>query len=310
MVYYRAWELKLVTSAALAQELPLVVQQEVERAENDKPRTGTLHYALLALAEGMERFPEIARPGGKYLGAIDWLVEQLAGHLAAGRIEDEPDQRLKHALAAIRERAKSIEGLEMIHRLFAFALTLFICLQLAGAQTNYASNIASLIDPAKLATLGKRRANPRVQKCVYWLAEARSKGQEPSAVLDDAIARAGIHSGLVAKLSKDAFLRNLSIAQKLGCLDDEGLSEMRRGRAATVRRGPYTGDQLSVDHIIPRDPLPIPSEALHSVLGDVLPKAQAPLRSANRLMRRPSFFSNGPLTLGNSGLASAARRRR
>ena len=26
---------------------------------------------------------------------------------------------------------------------------------------------------------------------------------------------------------------------------------MRRGRAATVRRGPYAGDQLSVDHIIP-----------------------------------------------------------
>lgn len=71
-------------------------------------------------------------------------------------------------------------------------------------------------------------------------------------MLDDAVARAGIHSGLVAKLSKDAFLRNLSIAQKLGCLDDEGLSEMRRGRAATVRRGPYTGYQLSVDHIIPR----------------------------------------------------------
>ena len=27
---------------------------------------------------------------------------------------------------------------------------------------------------------------------------------------------------------------------------------MRRGKAPTVRRGPYAGDQLSVDHIIPR----------------------------------------------------------
>ena len=71
-------------------------------------------------------------------------------------------------------------------------------------------------------------------------------------MLDAAMARAGIHSGLVAKLTKEALVRNLSIAEKLGCLDDEGLSEMRRGKAATVRRGPYTGDQLSVDHIIPR----------------------------------------------------------
>ncbi|HOW67743.1 MAG TPA: hypothetical protein PK256_20890 [Verrucomicrobiota bacterium] len=27
---------------------------------------------------------------------------------------------------------------------------------------------------------------------------------------------------------------------------------MRRGNAATVMKGPYKGDQLSVDHIIPR----------------------------------------------------------
>jgi hypothetical protein len=67
---------------------------------------------------------------------------------------------------------------------------------------------------------------------------------------------AGISSPLVAKLTKDALLRNLSIAEKLGCLDAEGLSEMRRGRAATVRRGPYAGDQLSVDHIIPRGVAP------------------------------------------------------
>jgi hypothetical protein len=27
---------------------------------------------------------------------------------------------------------------------------------------------------------------------------------------------------------------------------------MRRGKAPTVRRGPYAGDKFSVDHIIPR----------------------------------------------------------
>jgi hypothetical protein len=30
-------------------------------------------------------------------------------------------------------------------------------------------------------------------------------------------------------------------------LDEAGLAEMRKGNAATVRNGPYEGDQLSVD---------------------------------------------------------------
>jgi hypothetical protein len=51
-------------------------------------------------------------------------------------------------------------------------------------------------------------------------------------------------------LTKNALLRNLDIADKLGCLDDAGLAEMRRGKAPSVRKGPYNGDQLSVDHII------------------------------------------------------------
>ena len=31
-----------------------------------------------------------------------------------------------------------------------------------------------------------------------------------------------------------------------------GLAEMRKGKSPTVRKGPYKGDQLSVDHIIPK----------------------------------------------------------
>src|SRR5262245_35241993 len=95
--------------------------------------------------------------------------------------------------------------------------------------------IASLIDPAKLATLGKRGANPRIQKCVYWLATARSQGHEPAQVLDLAVAQAG-YKDAAAKLTKDALLRNLDIADKLGCLDKAGLDEMRRGKAATVMK--------------------------------------------------------------------------
>jgi hypothetical protein len=110
---------------------------------------------------------------------------------------------------------------------------LLLAAQALAAQADYAQNIASLIDPAKLATLGKRGANIRVQKAVYWLAAARKQGEKPAKVLDRAVALAGYKNSAAAKLTKDALLRNLDIAEKLGCLDDAGLAEMKRGKAAT-----------------------------------------------------------------------------
>ncbi|MCX6925211.1 MAG: hypothetical protein NT154_18670 [Verrucomicrobia bacterium] len=130
--------------------------------------------------------------------------------------------------------------------------SLLLAAQAVAAQADYAQHIASLIDPAKLATLGERGANPRVQKAVYWLATARKDGEKPAKVLDRAVALAGYKKAASAKLTKNALLRNLDITEKLGCLDDAGLAAMRRGNAATVRKGPYKGDELSVDHIIPR----------------------------------------------------------
>ena len=143
-----------------------------------------------------------------------------------------------------------------MNRLLTAFLALIWCLPLLAAQSDYAKRIAPLIDPAKLATLGKRGANQRVQKAVYWLAAAREAGQKPDKVLDRAVTLAGYKSSDAAKLTKDALLRNLDIAEKLGCLDENGLAEMKRGKAATVMKGPYKGDQLSVDHIIPRAVVP------------------------------------------------------
>ena len=124
-----------------------------------------------------------------------------------------------------------------------------------ATQADYAQQIASLIEPAKLATLGERGANSRVQKAVYWLATARTEGQKPAKVLDRAVALAGYRNA-AAKLTRKALLRNLDIADKLGSLDAAGLAEMRRGKAPLVMKGPYKGDELSVDHIIPRAVVP------------------------------------------------------
>jgi hypothetical protein len=47
-------------------------------------------------------------------------------------------------------------------------------------------------------------------------------------------------------------LRNHQIAEPFGSPDDQGMAELRNGTSPAVQRGPYKGDQLSVDHIIPR----------------------------------------------------------
>src|SRR5207248_10228519 len=122
--------------------------------------------------------------------------------------------------------------LELMRFLSTLLLWVLLAFQAATAQLNNAARIASLIDPAKLATLGQRGANPRVQKAVYWLATARKEGEGPATVLDRAVALAGYTNAAIAKLTKDALLRNLDIADKLGCLDDAGLARDAAGQGA------------------------------------------------------------------------------
>lgn len=121
---------------------------------------------------------------------------------------------------------------------------------LAGDLDRFATDISSLVDPAKLATLDTRGANPRVEKYVVLLAEAKADGVAPKKVAAKAVALVGM-KGKAGKLTAEAMVRNLVIAERLGCLDPDGLREMHRGQAPTVHRGPYRGEKLSVDHIIP-----------------------------------------------------------
>lgn len=133
-------------------------------------------------------------------------------------------------------------------RLRVLLLMVLACGSLVAAAVEVGV-LAALLDPVKLGTLGPRGANPRVQKAVCWLALAKAEGQMPEVLVERALA--GTMKPAAARLTKEALLRNLDIAERLGCLDAEGLAEMRQGKAATVKRGPYAGDQLSVDHIVP-----------------------------------------------------------
>ena len=68
--------------------------------------------------------------------------------------------------------------------------------------------------------------------------------------MDAALGLAGVKDGSAAALTKAALSRNLDFAEKLGCLDAEGMSEMHKGKAPTVRHGPCKGNQLSVDNTV------------------------------------------------------------
>ena len=122
-----------------------------------------------------------------------------------------------------------------------------------AAPSTVAVAIAAQTDPAKLATLkGERAANPRLQKCVYWLAYAEEQGEKPEVVLDES-----------AKLNKTAgtpyagflswgLLENLKIAKELGLLTPEGMAELKRGKSATITKGQYAGQKAEADLVIPK----------------------------------------------------------
>jgi hypothetical protein len=128
---------------------------------------------------------------------------------------------------------------------------LLVTAPLLIAETS-ASALASLTDPAKLATLkGERAADSRLQKCVYWLAHAEEQGERPEAVLDES-----------AKLNKTAgtpyagfvnwgLLENLKIAKELGLLTPEGMAELKQGKSATITKGEYSGQKAEAEDVIP-----------------------------------------------------------
>jgi hypothetical protein len=165
---------------------------------------------------------------------------------------------------------------------------LLVTAPLLIAETS-AFALASLTDPAKLATLkGERAANPRLQKCVYWLAYAEEQGQKPEAVLDES-----------AKLNKTAgtpyagfiswgLLENLKIAKELGLLTPEGMAELRRGKSATITKGLYVGQEAEADHVIPRAVCP---ELQNQVMNLELLPAKLNRAKSDKVTDRAKVFA-------------------
>ena len=137
----------------------------------------------------------------------------------------------------------------MLKLLLALLLAAASCM---AAPSTAAVAIAAQTDPLKLATLkGERAANPRMQRCVYWLATAEAAGEKPEAVLDEAARLNGTTGTPYAGFIRWGMIENLRLAKELGILTPEGMAELRRGKSATITKGEYAGQEAEADHVIP-----------------------------------------------------------
>jgi hypothetical protein len=149
--------------------------------------------------------------------------------------------------------------------------------------------IAALTDPVKLATLkGERAANPRLEKCVYWLAYAEEQGEKPEAVMDESAKLNKTAGTPYAGFIRWGLLENLKIAKELGLLTAEGMAELRRGKSATITKGLYSGQEAEADHLIPRAVCP---ELQNQIMNLELLPASLNRAKSDKVTERARLFA-------------------
>jgi hypothetical protein len=190
-----------------------------------------------------------------------------------------------------------------------FALVAGLVWQFTPLQAILA--IASLSDPAKLATLGKRGANPRLNKIVYWLDAGRERGLAAAGTVVWA-QRVNGAEGARALLVRDSLLRNLRIAEQLGLLTEANRVRLRSGDAGVITLGPYAGETVEIDHVVPISLAPELGNELANL--EMLPRSLNRSKSnrvgARQLDVAEDFFEAGLLTPDSMArLKDAARRR-
>lgn len=187
-------------------------------------------------------------------------------------------------------------------RKFSFAALVLALLgavlwQLPPIQAVFA--LSTLSDPRKLATLGERGANPRLNKIVFWLHEAEGWWLPPETALHCAQWLNGTPEPR-ASLVRTNLLRNLALATEFGLLTEPNLTKLRRGSAATVTRGPHAGQAVEVDHIVPRSLAPEVENELANL--ELLPAALN-RRKSDRVGERQVVYAR---QLHTAGLLTAA----
>ena len=85
---------------------------------------------------------------------------------------------------------------------------------------------------------------------------AHTAGLDVGEIIDLSHDQVGPVKPLRAKVQRDSHIRNRLILERLGCVDEAGLAKLRKGNAPTITKGPYAGEIVTGDHIIPRSVCP------------------------------------------------------
>lgn len=85
---------------------------------------------------------------------------------------------------------------------------------------------------------------------------AHISGFDAGEIIDQAHAQTGPHEPNRVKAQRDSLIRKRVILERLGCLDEAGMIKLRKGNAPTITKGPYAGEIVTGDHIIPRSVCP------------------------------------------------------
>jgi hypothetical protein len=89
-------------------------------------------------------------------------------------------------------------------------------------------------------------------KICFYLHEARSAGIDPVGIVSASVESWGWTGTAKGNLTAAVILHALSQLESFGCFDlAEDRDSLKRGARPTIRRGPYSGEPVEMDHIVP-----------------------------------------------------------
>ncbi|MDB4328271.1 hypothetical protein N9978_03020 [Akkermansiaceae bacterium] len=137
---------------------------------------------------------------------------------------------------------------------------------------------------------------------------AHISGFDISQIIDQAHDQVGPVEPLRAKAQRASLMRNRVILERLGCIDEVGLAKLRKGNAPTITKGPYAGEIVTGDHIIPRSVCPELDNKLYNL--EMMPLTLNQRKSAKIGTRQIDLAKrwNRDGLLSDGGLEAVLRR--
>ncbi len=217
---------------------------------------------------------------------------EVSGEVARVACEWRSAQRVAQCAEAFSEGARVRRALLRGQR---FA-------KLAESGTRMEKIVGSLIDPARLATITTRSGvTTRTHKLLAYLYQHEAAGGDIAGVLKKA---AGRDSGIFdAKIDIAQIQKTYHQAKEWGIFDDAGnIERMQHERAPTITRGPYAGQFVEVDHIIPWSRAPETRTTFGNLryLPEKVNQARSDTLDADMIEKVNEYAKRGLLTPGRA----------